>query len=124
VNLLNDKLKNLVFSMIMLILSLVLYLGTGSPLALIVVSWGLAAVLMSVLKIKDHITYKIESFTILSMIVLSGLILIYTFLFRSVYLNDQVFNTLFYVFVVGLIIYAILVLRELLKNRNKNTSHE
>ena len=123
-NLLNDKLKNLVFSMIMLILSLVLYLGTGSPLALIVVSWGLAAVLMSVLKIKDHITYKIESFAILSMIVLSGLILIYTFLFRSVYLNDQVFNTLFYVFVVGLIIYAILVLRELLKNRNKNTSHE
>lgn len=111
----NDKLKRLVFSIIFLFLSLDLYLGTRSPLALIIVIWGLAAILMSIMEIKEYLTHKIEISVILPMIIISGLILIYTLIFRTVYLKDQVSIILFYVFSAGLIICVILAFKDIVK---------
>ena len=116
----NDKLKNLIFSIIVMILALVLYFGTPSPLGLIPVIGLLAAVLLNILSIKNYATYRIVSLTILVIIIIIGLILVYTYIFREIYLKNQIFTVLFYLFTVGLIVYSILYFRELIKNYKKN----
>jgi hypothetical protein len=99
-----------------------LYFGTPSPLYLIPVIGLLAAILLNILRIKNYDTFRIVSLTILGIIIISGLILVYTYIFRDVYLKNQIFRVLFYIFTVGLIIYSILFFRELVKNWKKNAN--
>ncbi len=103
------KLKNVIICIFLSILSLIFYISSGSELVIIVFGWVLALLFLSILDLKNYLNDKISKYTIIVLIILSAIILIYDFKFILEY----------YIFTLGLIIYAILIFREILNN-NKN----
>lgn len=100
----NDKEKMLISSILMCVGVSFLILISWSPFTLFIVPLVIALLLTFVLRIKDYSNHKIENIIASMALMADGLIVIYIYLFKSIYLKDTESYLSFY-FCIGLLIF-------------------
>lgn len=103
----NEK-PNLGRSILLLIALSIVALATWSPLSLIIISIGIALVLRSILLIKNHRSNKIDLSLFTALVAIWTIVLIYTYICKSVYLNNEGLYLLFYFYLGFLAIFIIM----------------
>ncbi|MCZ3364888.1 MULTISPECIES: hypothetical protein [Methanobacterium] len=100
----NDKRKMLISSILICVGVSYWILTSWSPFTLFIVPLVIALLLIFVLRIKNYNNRKIENIIGLAALIADGLILIYIYLFKSIYLTDTESYLSFY-FCTGLLIF-------------------
>jgi hypothetical protein len=117
----NDKKKMLISSILMCIVFSFLILTSWSPFTLFIVPLVIAVLLIFVLRIKNYNNRKIEDIIGLAALIADGFIVIYIYLFKSLYLNDTESYLSFY-FCVGLLVFIFIgILYQKFPRNNYNT---
>ena len=105
----NDKRKMVISSILMCIVFSFLILTSWSPFTLFIVPLVIALLLTFVLRIKNYNNPKIENIIALAALIVDGLIVIYIYLFKSLYLKDTESYISFY-FCIGILIFIFISL--------------
>lgn len=90
-----------------LIVLFFLFLVSKNPLFLFVSLGALILILRSAFRIKNY-NHKIYYILLLPIFVLQGLVLIYSYLFKSIYLTDPIYIVTFYFLIVIFMAYVLL----------------
>ena len=115
----DDKRKMLISSIVMCIVFSFLILTSWSPFTFFIVPLVIAILLTFVLKIKNYSNPKIENIIALAALTVDWLIIIYIYLFKSLYLKDTESYITFY-FCIGILIFIFISILYYHKSPRKN----
>lgn len=104
------ELDILLTQIFIIIVILIEFLINGNPLTLFIIFGALLIVLWCIFRIKNY-NPQIYTSLVVSDFILQGLTLVYTFIFRLIYLKEIIYMALFLVFLVIFIVLLILYYR-------------